>query len=216
MKSVLKITGILLLIGAATFFVVYKLLDKPKPNGILGDQAEELANEMLAALNKPAFDSLTYISFTYAGVHSYAWDRGYNQVTVSWGDNEVYLDLNQPTDTYTVLQYKAYQYFINDTFWLVAPFKVRDEGVIRSSVPLDEGRGLMVTYTSGGLTPGDSYLWKLDKKGFPTAWQFWVSSIPIGGLEFTWEGWQEYQGVWFSTIHQNSIKDVLVTDLVVK
>lgn len=216
MKKVFKFLGLLLLIGVSVLIIVYLIIDKPLPNGIRGDVAEDLADEMLEALNKPGFDSIKHISFTYVGLHSYAWDRENNNVTVSWGENEIFLDLNQPVENYTVLQYKAYQYFINDTFWLIAPFKVRDDGVVRLSVPLEDGRGLLITYTSGGLTPGDSYLWVLDEKGFPTSWKLWTSNVPIGGLEFTWENWQETGGVWFATLHKNPIKDLLVTNLEVR
>ena len=41
----------------------------------------------------------------------------------------------------------------------------------------------------GGTTPGDSYLWLVDDKGFPKAYQMWVDIIPIGGLEASWDDW---------------------------
>ena len=164
MRSVFKSLGFLLLI-AGILFIAYFIMDKPLPIGMQGEEAEQLANEMLAALNKPAFDSLEFISFTFRGEHSYQWDRKKKQVVVSWSDSEVFLDLNKSIKDFTLLEYKAYQFFINDTFWLIAPFKVRDEGVIRSTVDTNMGRGLMVTYTSGGITPGDSYLWIVDEKG---------------------------------------------------
>lgn len=217
MKILLKFFGILLFVLIVGGIITYLYFDKPLPNGVQGERAEHLADEMLDAINKPAFDSLEYISFTYyKEQRSYQWDRKNKQVTVSWLDNEVFLDLTKSVEEYTLLEYKAYQFFINDTFWLVAPFKVRDDGVIRSSVDTELGRGLLVTYTSGGITPGDSYLWIVDEKGMPVAWRFWVSSIPIGGMEFSWEGWSEYNGVWFSTIHRNKIADVIVKDLDVR
>ena len=70
MKKVFKFLGILILVVVAILFVGYLIVDKPVPNGTQGDQAEELADEMLAALNKPAFDSLKFIQFTYVALHS--------------------------------------------------------------------------------------------------------------------------------------------------
>ncbi|MFM2376020.1 MAG: hypothetical protein RLZZ165_1117 [Bacteroidota bacterium] len=49
-------------------------------------------------------------------------------------------------------------------------------------------------YTSGGRTPGDHYLWHLDEKGLPDAWQFWVKIIPVGGLRMKWMDWKEMPG----------------------
>ncbi|MDT0607679.1 hypothetical protein [Croceitalea rosinachiae] len=85
---------------------------------------------------------------------------------------------------------KALKYFNNDSFWLVAPYKVFDKGTERSIVDLEDGsKGLLVTYTSGGDTPGDSYLWILNENGFPNSYKMWVSTIPIGGIEASWDDW---------------------------
>ena len=101
---------------------------------------------------------------------------------------------------------KALEYFYNDSFWLVAPYKVMDEGVIRSLVQTEEGKALMVTHTTGGATPGDTYLWYLDEKNFPAKYQMWVSIIPVGGLEFTWTDWKRFDGgVWLPQNHEGFI-----------
>lgn len=203
----------LIIVGVLTYMV----LDKPVPNGTQGIEAEELADEMLQALNKPAFDSLITIAFTYTvgsrEEHAYDWNCKQNSVNVRWGEHDIYLDLNRKVEEFNVLEYQAYQYFINDSFWLIAPFKVRDEGVIRSLVDTSEGRGLLVRYTTGGITPGDSYLWVIDDKGFPVAWRLWTSNIPIGGQETSWGGWVEKQGVWFSKFHASRFLDIEVKNL---
>ena len=215
-KRILKVLGVLLLSLIVLFFIVYLLMDKPLPNGVQGEDSERLADEMLGALNKPGFDSLEHIAFTFKGVHSYEWDKKEKKVRVKWGENDVMLDLSRSTDEYTMLEYKAYSFFINDSFWLIAPFKVRDQGVVRSTVDTETGRGLLVTYTSGGITPGDSYLWILDDNGFPIAWRLWTSIVPIGGLEFSWEEWGEYDDVWFSQLHQSSILNLDMTGVEVQ
>ena len=61
----------------------------------------------------------------------------------------------------------------------------------------------MVTYTRGGSTPGDSYLWKLQPNGFPESFKMWVQIIPIGGLEATWDDWQLVEsGAFLPKSHQ--------------
>lgn len=199
-------------IGIAGYFI----MDKPVPDGTMGNDAELLADEMLKALNKTGYDSLEFIEFTFAGVHHYQWDKMDNTVRVKWGEQDIFINLSNDVQSYNLLELKAYEYFINDSFWLTAPFKVRDKGVMRSTVDVSNGRGLLLTYTSGGVTPGDSYLWIIDSRGFPLAWRLWTSNIPLGGVELSWEGWEKENGVWFSTLHSSSIKNIPITNLEVR
>ncbi|WP_436515401.1 hypothetical protein [Ekhidna sp. To15] len=215
-KAIFKFLGIglvtLLIIGV----LVYLFVDESVPSGTKGQDAEQLADEMLMALNKPGFDTIAIIRFTYPGGHSYEWNKAENKVRVQWEANDVFLDLNRPTEEFSTLEYEGYEYFLNDSFWLIAPFKVRDNGVVRSSVEVDDGRGLLVTYTTGGVTPGDSYMWILDENGFPKAWKLWTSNVPLGGLKVGWGGWVEKQGVWFSTFHPSKVIDLEITGLEVE
>ena len=195
---------VFVMLGALLFFI----MDKPLPSGTIGLEAEQLADEMLAALNKEAYDSMKYLDFTFREDNRYQWDRVNNQVVVKWKDQEVFVDLNRSVDLYSELEYEAYANFINGSFWLVAPFKIRDDGVIRSTVEVEGGRGLLATYSSGGVTPGDNFLWIIDENGFPKAWKLWTSNVAIGGLEFSWTGWKTKEGAWFSTLHEGRILDI--------
>ena len=69
----------------------------------------------------------------------------------------------------------------------------------------------MASYTSGGLTPGDSYLWVLDADGTPKAWRIWVNIIPVGGLEFSWDNWQTIpSGAKIATSHKLKTTGTLI------
>ncbi len=207
-KRLLKIIawtlGILLLGGT----IGYLVLDKKLPEGVEGAEAEALADKMLAAINKPAWDTLGALEYTYfKGGHHILWDKKRNLVDVKWGDNHVLADPSAMTglawedgkplsgeDANKIVQ-KGITWFWNDTFWLAAPFKAKDLGTVRKTVTNDDGsKSLLVTYSSGGRTPGDSYLWHLDANGLPIAWQFWVKVLPIGGVRLGWEDWQTLPG----------------------
>ena len=61
----------------------------------------------------------------------------------------------------------------------------------------------MVSYDSGGVTPGDSYLWILDDTGLPTAYKMWVKIIPIGGINASWDNWMITEsGAYLPTSHK--------------
>ena len=150
---------------------------------------------------------------------------------VYWEDYKVDLDLKAPSKSQTYVHNfevkgeqslelieKATSYFHNDSFWLVAPYKVFDPGTERRAVTLDNGtQGLLVTYTSGGTTPGDSYLWHLDAEGKPTSFQMWVDILPIEGLEATWEQWTTTEsGAQLPTFHKFLVLGMELTDIVGK
>ena len=114
-----------------------------------------------------------------------------------------------------MLRGKAYAYFCNDSYWLIAPFKVFDQGVSRSIVNTEDNKkALLVSYASGGVTPGDSYLWFLNENNIPESYKMWVKIIPIGGLKATWENWTKSEtGVMVAKDHKLGPMNVDCSDI---
>ncbi|WP_422860028.1 hypothetical protein ACOKFD_03725 [Flagellimonas sp. S174] len=204
MKKFLKVLGFLFVFGILVLIVFAWSANEELSEGTTGPQAEELAHKMLKALNEEAYQNTRFLEWSYrGGANQYVWDKRNGFVTVKWDEVRVELNLNDPKSSkaYTEkapvqsskkqkLIDKALKNFNNDSFWLVAPYKVFDTGTERSLVTLKDGNaGLLVTYHSGGTTPGDSYLWILNENGFPVAYKMWVDIIPIGGLEASWDEW---------------------------
>ena len=207
-KKIFKI-----ILGVIIFFTLPSLLffgfvyfkyaeDLPQINPT--EKADVLANKMLEALDYEAYKNTDYIEFTFKQRHKYQWNKLENTCNVFWSHFKVELDLNEKSNSKVFVQDQAYNgvekdkyvqkatdYFNNDTFWLVAPYKVFDAGTKRSIAKNEDGEeGLLVTYTKGGSTPGDSYLWHLDENYKPKSFQMWVDILPIGGLEATWRDWK--------------------------
>ncbi|MFH6982597.1 hypothetical protein [Marinoscillum luteum] len=215
MKKAIKIILIVILSLFIVLIIAWLTANEPLPEGEPGPRAEALADRMLLALNDSAYQNLELISWKYPrGPHKYDWYKQKDTVEVRW-DNMRVLLCTTTLDGSAFLDnealsgsekekalYTAWDFFANDSFWLIAPFKVRDPGTERKVVETDRGLALLVTYTSGGVTPGDSYLWILDENDRPIAWKFWVQKIPIGGLETSWGDWQQYKGVWLGTSHE--------------
>lgn len=189
MKKTIKIFGItlgVLLLFISVFFIVN---DEPLPQGIQGKEADRLAHNMMKALNKRAFDNTEILEWTFRGKHQYKWKKQEGIVEVSWDNSTVILNLNDPSKSIAKnpkMIKKAVDYFNNDSFWLVAPYKVFDEGTERRIVKHEGKDALLITYTSGGSTPGDSYLWILDSTYVPTSFKMWTQLIPVGGISATW------------------------------
>jgi hypothetical protein len=169
--------------------------------------AENMTQELLNAVNKSAWDTLSIMQWTFRDSHHYLWDKKANNAIIKWGDYEVHLNMDavdgralckgvelSGKDKDKVIQ-KAWSFWCNDSFWLAAPFKIKDPGTQRYIATDQEGKqGLLVQYASGGVTPGDQYLWYMDEQGLPTGYKMWVKILPVGGVYTSWEDWQQLPG----------------------
>ena len=204
MKRFFKRAAYFLLFLFVLGIAAYLIYNEELPSGEQGPKADIMAEQLMETLKAENFQITRYLEWDFNGIHQYKWDRQLQKAEVNWGDHKVVLDLNDygQSQVFTEGQLisgneaddlinKAVAYFNNDSFWLVAPFKVFDRGTERRVVATEaQGEALLVTYTSGGSTPGDSYLWLFDEQGFPVAFKMWVSIIPIGGLEAGWKQWK--------------------------
>lgn len=215
----LVFVGIVLITGVIGFLV----LNKAQPDGQPGQEADQLGEQMMTAINHGAWAQTGAVSWNFAGRQQHLWDRARHFCRVRWDDVEVFVDLSTKQglawqagqavtgDSAGELLEKAWAFWANDSFWLNPVSKSFDEGVSRSLVAENQ---LLVQFGSGGVTPGDSYLWELDEDGLPRAWQMWVSILPIGGLEASWEGWQVLDtGVKVATRHKILFLTLELTDI---
>ena len=221
----LKYLLILILLIVIGLFAFVKLASKTLPTGQSGNQADKVAEQVMHGLNKQAFDQIPYLQWEFFRPgQKYFWDKKNNQAIIEWGDNKVKMQLDSQEATSYVsgvkqsgaeheeLKAKAWSNWCNDSFWMIAPFKLFDPGTTREIVSLEDStegsQGLKVTYNSGGVTPGDSYLWYLDKNLRPYKYKMWTNIIPLKGMESGWSGWEEHGGAWLSTVHTLVGKEV--------
>jgi hypothetical protein len=208
MKILIGVVVLLIAVPVVTIAVV----SESRPEGEQGPAAEALADKMLKAVNAEAWEQVAAVKWRMAPPRPvFLWDRqrGLVQGTVGEGDKQTVVRFSVDKQRYEAslggeevtgadaktMMERAWADFINDSFWLNAPATIRNEDTERAIVKLDDGReGLLVTYGSGGATPGDAYLWLLDDDGRPTAWKMWVGILPVGGLEASWTDWTTLEG----------------------
>jgi hypothetical protein len=219
MRRLARVLGSVLLVVVLLLLVTREALDAPRPVAGPGPDGDALARRMEAAVNGEAWQKTGAVTWVFAGAHRHLWDRERGLDSVTMGEDRVLVDLGkqvgrafhgeEPVEGRRgeKLVARAYAAWVNDSFWLNPVVKAFDEGVSRAVVvPTGEDAGkagLLVSYSSGGLTPGDAYLWLLDPDGTPSAWRMWVSVIPVGGVRASWEGWTTLAtGARVSTRHQ--------------
>jgi len=205
LKSILKWLLILIVVLGVSLFVAAKVMSEERPATNATPEADQLAKEMLLAMNKPAWDTLKYLKWEFMGGHKYVWDKQENNVQVSWGENKVLLNLDKVDglafqnnvalegDSKSKMIQSAWSFWCNDSFWMFAPFKAFDRGTSRTIVEQDGQEMLMVSYDTGGVTPGDAYLWQLGDDKIPTGYKMWTF-IPLKGMYTSWEKWITLKG----------------------
>jgi hypothetical protein len=92
----------------------------------------------------------------------------------------------------------GYEAFINDSYWLLAPFKIFDPGVTLTAAGEDKGpKGepcdvLKLTFANVGLTPQDIYWLYVDKKShLVDEWKFVLGGENKPPTAFAWSDWHK-------------------------
>jgi hypothetical protein len=225
----LKIIGIIFLglalsAGVACFVFSHRL-----PESTPGDAASALATKVEQAVNLKAFYQIPVISFGFRERNQHLWDKHRGLARVVYGkEKDSYEILFHLSNQKGIAFHKGqrltgeaeaealkegYSRWANDSFWLNPITKLRDKGVTLST-PNEDPSSLIVAFSSGGVTPGDTYRFYLGEDGKPIAFEMWVSILPIKGARASWKDWQEVSGAWIASNHRFSFGlSVYLTDI---
>ena len=182
------------------------------------EKSAALAAKTLEAMGgKEAWEATRFIRFTFANFRTHHWDKqeGRHRLEGKTREGESYVVLLD-LDTKKGKAWKegtelageeaaewlerAYGAWINDTYWLVMPFKLFDDGVHLFYEGKEEVDGtayekVKMTFEDVGLTPGDTYwVYFHPETGLVERWAYhlqdWEASRP--STVWTWSGWQSY------------------------
>jgi hypothetical protein len=174
---------------------------------VLENRADSVAMMAYAAAGGDAWDGVRYLRFDFAvesdGVRGptrrHLWDMSTGGYRVEWPDADTatttvlfnvdtregaaYINGEPVTGERAAgLLESAYGRHINDTYWLMAPHKVFDPGVVRTYVADSSSADrevLHLAFRDVGLTPGDQYWMKIDPAtGDLLGWNFILQGSP--------------------------------------
>ncbi|MEY2558731.1 MAG: hypothetical protein QOE34_2156 [Verrucomicrobiota bacterium] len=111
----------------------------------------------------------------------------------------------------------GYARWVNDSYWLLAPLKIRDGGVKVEAGGPKELNGvtcetLKLSFEQVGMTPTDQYVFYLDPQTkLARAWDY----IPKTGegMQATWEKYQTFGGLNLATEHNFNGKTIRLADI---
>ena len=195
-------------------------------------KADAIGKELIAAMGgEKAWERARQIQFDFvverdgkkAASFSHAWDRYTGDYRVSGTDKSgapytVYFNINtkqgkafvngKPVEgeAESALLKTAYGRFINDSYWLLAPWKIFDPGVhiaYDGEKPCPDGGVcdlLKLSFDNVGLTPKDIYwLWITREGRKMVQWQFVLGGAADEPTTASWKDWRPVGGILLST-----------------
>jgi len=95
----------------------------------------------------------------------------------------------------------GYAWWVNDAYWLLMPYKMRDPGVSLSWVREDKKDAgtrdvVLLTFDGVGLTPKDRYWVFVDREtGLVDRWEFVLKGARADPTPYDWKGWKSYGNI---------------------
>ncbi len=195
---------------------------------------------VMAHGGRQAYDEARYFQWNFFGARELTWDKEEERVRIETPNQEmIYLldysdddltgavrkngeEMTDPDSLALYLQ-TANSMFINDSYWLVQPFKLKDSGVTlkyagEATDPLKNrpSEVLELTFREVGDTPGNRYRLYVDRENYRiNTWDFFRDAADTEpAMETPFDGYREYNGVMLSGDRGGrfQLSDIAVTD----
>ncbi|MFN0175211.1 MAG: hypothetical protein ACKVU0_11230 [Saprospiraceae bacterium] len=186
-------------------------------------KAIAIADEVMQAMGgRQAWDNSRYLSWNFFNRRKLLWDKQAGICRIEWntrplkiivnlkeGSGKVNLNGMEQTHPDSLAKYLdlAKKVWINDSYWLVMPFKLKDSGVTlkylgESKTEANETSDLLqMTFAGVGVTPNNKYHVWIDKKTrLVTQWAYFEKfSDEKPGIVNAWGAYKRCGKILLST-----------------
>lgn len=161
-------------------------------------EAMSIANQVMEAMGgRKAWDNTRHITWNFFGFRDLYWDKFTGNVRVETPaqnlialinindkTGRVFKDGNEITDADTLSTFvtNAYNAWVNDSYWLVMPFKLKDSGVTLKYLGQSNATDgeacdmLQLTFQEVGVTPQNKYhVWVSQDSRLVVEWAYFPS-----------------------------------------
>lgn len=185
-----------------------------EPQGVADEKSAELAALTLTAMGgRDNYNNTRYLSWNFFGARTHHWDKWTGRVRIKDPKNDVLILMNvnskegevyekgeKITDAAkrTEMLQKGYEWWINDSYWLVMPYKLRDPGVTlqyEGEAQTEAGQAadvLVMTFEAVGVTPQNKYKIYIGKDDqLVRQWDFYSTATDAEPrFKTPWDDWQ--------------------------
>jgi hypothetical protein len=118
-------------------------------------------------------------------------------------------------DSLRKLTDRAQALWTNDSYWFLMPYKMLDPGVhLKYDGEVKDSLGtfdrVAMSFDQVGLTPGDRYWVYVNQKNHRVErWEYVLQGTTPPPVQWTWEGWEQHDGLWFPTAHRQGITAIM-------
>ena len=180
------------------------------------EQAIQMADEVMQAMGgRTAWDTTRYFSWNFLGFRNLLWDKETGNVRIEVPqDSAIYLvnikqntgkvaikgeEITQPDSLAKYVQ-RGKEIWINDSYWLFMPFKLKDSGVTLTYVGEDTLIGgkpaevLELHFDGVGVTPQNKYQVFVDPEDhLVKQWAFYPeAAMDTPRFVLPWDGYDTY------------------------
>lgn len=184
--------------------------------------AMTIADSVMVAMGgQEAYNKLRYLKWDFFGARDITWDKYTGRVRIDYPrDSSVYLinikenngkvwrkgaEITQP-DSLAKYVAQGKSIWINDSYWLVMPFKLKDSGVTLKYAREDttmkgtEAHVLALTFNAVGDTPDNMYEVFVDKSDYLIKqWSYFRTyEQDSASAIWPWDNYEAYQEVLLS------------------
>ncbi|KAA3620483.1 MAG: hypothetical protein DWQ05_00465 [Calditrichaeota bacterium] len=175
---------------------------------------------MQALGGRENWDNTRYITWKFFGRRLHIWDKFTGTIRIESGKHTVVMNVHtqkgrlwefdqEVTYPDSVAKYveEGYHVWINDSYWLVMPYKLKDRGVTLKYLgerEMDSGAiadVLQLTFTNVGVTPENKYEVYVNKENKRVEqWSYFSKSTDTKARFTTpWLDWQKYGKIYLSS-----------------